>query len=181
MDRIANKFKFKNILGYTFRNSYRNYSIGLTNTLASIMFNTVQGFYFHPNLIYQKRWEKYHDQLYLKLTPSYGFSENKLRYSSEATWRHRSAHSWRVSVMSGNDVDNYNTLEPIRPLANGFTKAPGVYMMDEQANIRGGTGFTYGAGSRVMLVVDDQIMLAADRGGKCLFEVVAWPASKQRR
>ena len=121
MDRIANKFKFKNILGYTFRNSYRNYSIGLTNTLASIMFNTVQGFYFHPNLIYQKRWEKYHDQLYLKLTPSYGFSENKLRYSSEATWRHRSAHSWRVSVMSGNDVDNYNTLEPIRPLANGFT------------------------------------------------------------
>ena len=35
-------------------------------------------------------------------------------------------------------------------------------MMDEQANIRGGTGFTYGAGSRVMLVVDDQIMPAPD-------------------
>lgn len=49
-------------------------------------------------------------------------------------------------------------------LSDVLLKAPGVYMMDEQANIRGGTGFTYGAGSRVMLVVDDQILLAADRG-----------------
>jgi iron complex outermembrane receptor protein len=49
-------------------------------------------------------------------------------------------------------------------LTDAILKAPGVYMLDEQANIRGGTGFTYGAGSRVMLVVDDQIMLAADRG-----------------
>lgn len=49
-------------------------------------------------------------------------------------------------------------------LADAIMKAPGVYMMDEQANIRGGTGFTYGAGSRVMLIVDDQILLAPDRG-----------------
>ncbi|MEZ5014563.1 MAG: TonB-dependent receptor [Chitinophagales bacterium] len=49
-------------------------------------------------------------------------------------------------------------------LNEAILKAPGVYMMDEQANIRGGTGFTYGAGSRVMLVVDDQILLSADRG-----------------
>lgn len=49
-------------------------------------------------------------------------------------------------------------------LSEAILKAPGVYMMDEQANIRGGSGFTYGAGSRVMLVVDDQILLAADRG-----------------
>ncbi|MFI5172999.1 MAG: TonB-dependent receptor domain-containing protein [Chitinophagales bacterium] len=49
-------------------------------------------------------------------------------------------------------------------LSDAIIKAPGVYMMDEQANIRGGTGFTYGAGSRVMLIVDDQILLAADRG-----------------
>ncbi|MBK8346073.1 MAG: Plug domain-containing protein [Bacteroidetes bacterium] len=49
-------------------------------------------------------------------------------------------------------------------LSDAITKAPGVYMMDDKANIRGGTGFTYGAGGRIMLVVDDQIMLAADRG-----------------
>ncbi len=52
----------------------------------------------------------------------------------------------------------------VTSLSDAIVKAPGVYMMDEQANIRGGTGFTYGAGSRVMLVVDDQILLAADRG-----------------
>ena len=65
-----------------------------------------------------------------------------------------------IEVIKSGLISNTNSTN----LSDAITKAPGVYMMDEQANIRGGTGFTYGAGSRVMLVVDDQIMLAADRG-----------------
>jgi outer membrane receptor protein involved in Fe transport len=65
-----------------------------------------------------------------------------------------------IQVINAALISNTNAIN----LSDAITKAPGVYMMDEQANIRGGTGFTYGAGSRVMLVVDDQIMLAADRG-----------------
>lgn len=65
-----------------------------------------------------------------------------------------------IEVIKSELISNTNATN----LSDAITKAPGVYMMDEQANIRGGTGFTYGAGSRVMLVVDDQIMLAADRG-----------------
>ena len=49
-------------------------------------------------------------------------------------------------------------------LADGVQKAPGVYLLDNQINIRGGTGFTYGAGSRVMVVLDDQPVLSSDRG-----------------
>ncbi len=41
-------------------------------------------------------------------------------------------------------------------------QVPGVTIIDGQANIRGGSGFSYGAGSRVMLLVDDLPMLAAD-------------------
>jgi iron complex outermembrane receptor protein len=43
-------------------------------------------------------------------------------------------------------------------------KIPGVYLADGQANMRGGTGYSYGVGSRVMMVVDDQVLLSADRG-----------------
>lgn len=43
-------------------------------------------------------------------------------------------------------------------------QVPGVAMIDGQANIRGGSGFSYGAGSRVLLLVDDLPMLAADAG-----------------
>ncbi len=39
---------------------------------------------------------------------------------------------------------------------------PGVDVMDDQASIRGGSGYSYGAGSRVMLLVDGLPMLTGD-------------------
>ncbi len=43
-------------------------------------------------------------------------------------------------------------------------RVPGVTIIDGQANIRGGSGFSYGAGSRVLLLVDDIPILAPDAG-----------------
>ncbi|HNT21951.1 MAG TPA: TonB-dependent receptor [Saprospiraceae bacterium] len=43
-------------------------------------------------------------------------------------------------------------------------KVPGLNMIGDQANIRGGSGFSYGAGSRVLLMVNDIPALQADAG-----------------
>ena len=43
-------------------------------------------------------------------------------------------------------------------------KVPGVDVIDGQANIRGGSGYSYGAGSRVMLLMDNLPILTADAG-----------------
>lgn len=43
-------------------------------------------------------------------------------------------------------------------------RVPGVTIVDGQANIRGGSGFSYGAGSRVLLLVDDIPILSGDAG-----------------
>ncbi len=43
-------------------------------------------------------------------------------------------------------------------------KIPGVNFVGGQANIRGGSGFTYGAGSRVLLLVNDLPALQSDAG-----------------
>ncbi|MBK9271684.1 MAG: TonB-dependent receptor [Saprospiraceae bacterium] len=43
-------------------------------------------------------------------------------------------------------------------------RIPGVQMLDGQANIRGGSGYSYGAGSRVMVVMDDLPVLQPDAG-----------------
>ncbi|HFC01346.1 MAG TPA: TonB-dependent receptor, partial [Phaeodactylibacter sp.] len=43
-------------------------------------------------------------------------------------------------------------------------KIPGVTMVDDQPNIRGGSGWSYGAGSRVLLLMDDIPVLQADAG-----------------
>ncbi|RMG79928.1 MAG: TonB-dependent receptor [Bacteroidetes bacterium] len=49
-------------------------------------------------------------------------------------------------------------------VADVLDKVPGVNMVGGQANIRGGSGFSYGAGSRVLLLVDDMPILQADAG-----------------
>ncbi len=46
-----------------------------------------------------------------------------------------------------------------------MNKVSGVEVLDGQASIRGGSGFSYGAGSRVMVLVDGLPMLSADAGG----------------
>lgn len=43
-------------------------------------------------------------------------------------------------------------------------KVPGVSIIGGQPNIRGGSGFSYGAGSRVLILVDDIPALQADAG-----------------
>ena len=43
-------------------------------------------------------------------------------------------------------------------------RVPGVDVVENQVNIRGGSGWSYGAGSRVLVMVDDMPMLTADAG-----------------
>ncbi len=57
-------------------------------------------------------------------------------------------------------IENKNTYN----METIMDQVPGVNIMDGQANIRGGSGFSYGAGSRVLVLVDDLPMLAADAG-----------------
>ncbi len=43
-------------------------------------------------------------------------------------------------------------------------KTPGIEVLDGQASVRGGSGFSYGAGSRVLALVDGLPVLSADAG-----------------
>ncbi|MCX6295216.1 MAG: TonB-dependent receptor [Bacteroidetes bacterium] len=52
----------------------------------------------------------------------------------------------------------------IQSIDNAIDQVPGVNMIDDQVNIRGGSGFSYGAGSRVLVMVDEMPMLTADAG-----------------
>ena len=45
-----------------------------------------------------------------------------------------------------------------------INKTPGIEVMDGQASVRGGSGFSYGAGSRVLALIDGLPMVAADAG-----------------
>ena len=63
-----------------------------------------------------------------------------------------------MAVMKGSSLtgDNIVTLD------EGMSKITGVTIADGQINIRGGAGWSYGAGSRVQVLVDDLPILSAD-------------------
>ena len=45
-----------------------------------------------------------------------------------------------------------------------MNKTPGIEVLDGQASIRGGSGFSYGAGSRVLALIDGLPVMSADAG-----------------
>ena len=65
-----------------------------------------------------------------------------------------------MEVLKPKLIENTNT----RQVTDVLQKVPGVNIIDGQANIRGGSGWSYGAGSRVLLLVDDIPAMQADAG-----------------
>lgn len=57
-------------------------------------------------------------------------------------------------------IDN----KAISDLEQAVDQSPGVYAMDGQISIRGGSGYSYGAGSRVLLLWNDVPILSGDAG-----------------
>lgn len=65
-----------------------------------------------------------------------------------------------IEVVKPNKVLNSG----LNSMDDALNRVPGVDVIDNQINIRGGAGWSYGAGSRVQILVDDMPMLTADAG-----------------
>lgn len=63
-----------------------------------------------------------------------------------------------MAVIKHEHIEKANT----NNMEHLMEEVPGVTVIDGQANIRGGSGFSYGAGSRVLILVDDLPLLTAD-------------------
>lgn len=72
--------------------------------------------------------------------------------------KHITEETVSMEVLKPGMIENINAVS----MDNAITKVPGVTIIDNQANIRGGSGFAYGAGSRVLMLVDDIPQLTAD-------------------
>ena len=57
-------------------------------------------------------------------------------------------------------IENKNTTN----IETAIDQVPGVNITDGQANIRGGSGWSYGAGTRVLVMVDDMPLISGDAG-----------------
>jgi outer membrane receptor protein involved in Fe transport len=65
-----------------------------------------------------------------------------------------------LDVIKPTFLENQNLVT----IDNAVERNPGVAVIDGQVNIRGGSGYSYGAGTRVLLLLDDLPILQADAG-----------------
>ena len=65
-----------------------------------------------------------------------------------------------MEVLKPTLIENKNTTD----IQTAMDQVPGVNITDGQANIRGGSGWSYGAGTRVLVMVDDMPLISGDAG-----------------
>ena len=65
-----------------------------------------------------------------------------------------------MEVLKPTLIENKNTTD----VQTAMDQVPGVNITDGQANIRGGSGWSYGAGTRVLVMVDDMPLISGDAG-----------------
>ncbi len=65
-----------------------------------------------------------------------------------------------MAVLKPDQIERQNT----NNVSEVINKVPGIDIFDGQPSIRSGSGYSYGAGSRVLVMVDDLPMLSADAG-----------------
>ncbi len=65
-----------------------------------------------------------------------------------------------MDVIKPNIIENKNTTS----MDQALQQSPGVTIVDNEPQIRGGSGYSFGAGSRVMICVDDLPLLSGDAG-----------------
>lgn len=65
-----------------------------------------------------------------------------------------------MAILKPAQIENLNSSS----LDQALIRVPGFQILDGQPSIRGGSGFSYGAGSRVLVLVDDLPMISADAG-----------------
>ncbi|MEO9531732.1 MAG: TonB-dependent receptor [Crocinitomicaceae bacterium] len=68
--------------------------------------------------------------------------------------------TFSMEVLKPDLIENKNT----RSIESILDQTPGLNIMDGEPQIRGGSGFTFGVGSKVSVLVDDMPMLSGDAG-----------------
>lgn len=65
-----------------------------------------------------------------------------------------------MEVIQPNLIEDKNTTS----IEDALQQAPGVVIVDSEPQIRSGSGYSFGAGSRVMIMVDDLPLMSGDAG-----------------
>ncbi|WP_317128732.1 DUF5686 and carboxypeptidase regulatory-like domain-containing protein [Winogradskyella algicola] len=120
VDREKNKFKLGDVLGYTYDNSYKKYSLGFDIPIGGVQFNTVQGFTTQLNLFYNKQLDEFRRYFNASASVQYGFSDERLRATASLRYKFNNTNRRFLTLSGGTKVEQFNSAEPITPFGNSI-------------------------------------------------------------
>ncbi|MCC9061547.1 DUF5686 and carboxypeptidase regulatory-like domain-containing protein [Flavobacterium piscisymbiosum] len=124
VDAKNNKFKVTDILmGYDYKNTFKKYSFdykGLLN-IASLSFNTVQGFNLDSGFSFKKWNEDEGKSTSISTTFNYGFSDERFRITGDFTHKFNNINFATINVSGGTKVTQFNGAQPITKLINSVS------------------------------------------------------------
>jgi hypothetical protein len=118
IDRKKNKPKIYDLLmGYTFKNSYKQWEISYDGLLKLVQFNTVQGWNIGTSLSYTKSDKEKRTYKNLKAEVNYGFGDKTFRPSFTYEQKFNNFNKAFLSVFTGIKAEQFNPAA-ITPLIN---------------------------------------------------------------
>lgn len=122
IDRKSNKFSLFDIVsGYSYKNSFKDWSLNYSGFLTSIRFNTVQGYALSTGLNYLKTNKDDRTYTSAGLVFNYGFEENKLRIKGEFSKKFNNVNDALLSFSGGRDIVQFNPNNPISNIVNSVS------------------------------------------------------------
>jgi len=123
IDKRTNNFTlFKLIKGYKYVNSYKNTTYSYHGLLSTFAFNAVQGFNITSGIDYTKLRSDHTTTSY-GMNVSYGFSENKFRFSGYASHVFNQQDYRTLRLEAGEAIEQFNQDDPIKKPINSFASA----------------------------------------------------------
>ena len=119
IDSKRNKFKLMDVLsGYSYKNSFKKWSLDYDGPLTSISFNTVQGYRINAGLSYTKRDEDKRTFTKISSRFDYGFTEEKIRATANFTHKFNNTNNSLLTFNGGSSVAQFNGSNPISNIVN---------------------------------------------------------------
>ena len=122
IDGKHNKFGISDILmGYSYKKSFKKWSINYDGPLMSTSFNTVQGWKTQVGLSYTKRNTEKRTFTQIGSQFDYGFSEKQLRATGNFTHKFNNTNNALIAINGGSSVAQFNGNNPISAIVNTFS------------------------------------------------------------
>lgn len=115
VDRADNKFKLANLLfGYTYRNSYEDWSLNFNSPIWNTYVNTVQGFNSTLETSYRKITDDSSGEYWrIFSSMNYGFSEDRFRIAGGFQKQFNSISRPTIVISGGSLRKQFNNSDPI--------------------------------------------------------------------